>query len=850
MEPSCADSSPVLYVRKADWRGGGARSPLRISSSTSKKTLEWVPLDKHPLFSSRSVSRSTFNAAESTISASDSADAATTPSAGVLQNFLSWDPATSRLYLWDAKSRCLHRLAVRFPEPDDVSSPSSSLSATVEAASVSEQILPDIEIRCTVHQISLNTNGSTLLLFGPDELCVIYLYDRTSNLGDKIYCRTVLLGSSLFSIHKNGLRTLQASWHPYSSNHLGVLSSDSVFRLFDLSADLEQAEQEFYLQPEPIGSQLAVSVFPLAFWFGGQQLWERFSVFILYSNGALYILCPVVPFGSLCNWTHIKEIYEDAHVYGLKSSNSRVSKNMALAVTWLEATFPQLIDRLVDDDSVLVSRAHPFAPLGASLALQGPLVYISQGEKISKHKASISEFEGRPVSFLYNSIGKDSVFVIAWSSGFLQIDALAEEVLPLWNDGSSPHVHFDISGNIEGVAMICQSNLELVSLKHKRLDAKLNNEDIADVDGCSNLPRLLRLSTVDLSLPKDAIKDLLFLFSDPLLSERMYCLHNCGLDMIILHFLPFSNLIPGKEEIVPTPPSVHPILTTSHAETYSPSVLCGFLVMADSYGHSQFVGVTPAYECLVLDVKGWNEMLPFHPELDMKSADSTETFIPEIISKELLNGPKAILVSQSTSLRTLIPGSIEGRSTLHHYIKLFHENYIEYAHKVYIELEQHSDYLKTIIKSQAKRLKGVEQSLLKVENQDNGMKDRFNRAFKVYELLGHRLDNFMLLPAASKKPLTKAESEFNAELDRIANLELNGLQSSIEALNARLKRYLQSSQDSSSSMERQTLQRRNPHVSSAEVSHLKSSLNLLSSINSENTDKIKLIDGKLNSQEK
>ncbi|PKA46661.1 hypothetical protein AXF42_Ash021746 [Apostasia shenzhenica] len=51
-------------------------------------------------------------------------------------------------------------------------------------------------------------------------------------------------------------------------------------------------------------------------------------------------------------------------------------------------------------------------------------------------------------------------------------------------------------------------------------------------------------------------------------------------------------------------------------------------------------------------------------------------------------------------------------------------------------------------------------------------------------------------------------------------------------------------------MERQTLQRRNPHVSSAEVFHLKSSLNLLSSINSENTDKIKLIEGKLNSQEK
>ena len=42
--------------------------------------------------------------------------------------------------------------------------------------------------------------------------------------------RTASVASQLFSGKNNGLQTLQASWHPYSRSHFGVLSSDSVFR--------------------------------------------------------------------------------------------------------------------------------------------------------------------------------------------------------------------------------------------------------------------------------------------------------------------------------------------------------------------------------------------------------------------------------------------------------------------------------------------------------------------------------------------------------------------------------------------------------------------------------------------
>lgn len=44
------------------------------------------------------------------------------------------------------------------------------------------------------------------------------------------YCRTVTVGSQIYLSGTNVIRILQVSWHPCSDTHLGILSSDSVFR--------------------------------------------------------------------------------------------------------------------------------------------------------------------------------------------------------------------------------------------------------------------------------------------------------------------------------------------------------------------------------------------------------------------------------------------------------------------------------------------------------------------------------------------------------------------------------------------------------------------------------------------
>ncbi|XP_049358641.1 nuclear pore complex protein NUP88 isoform X3 [Solanum verrucosum] len=676
--------------------------------------VEWLPLQHHPVFSTPPDRDR------------DGDRALTMP-----KNLLAWDGA-SRLYFWDSYKTCLHRLSVRLGEPD----PTSLL-----AASPSKVLQADVQLNSEVQRISINRNGSALFLVGLDGLYVMYLYGRTSTKENTIICRTVLVGSEIYFDRNNSIRTLKVCWHPYSDTHLGILSSDSVFRVFDLSSALDQPEQEYYLQlVEPGSSHNATAICPVDFSFGGDHMWDRFSVFVLFSDGSVYILCPVVPFGSVYKWESVLELYSDAHMFGLKSANSKAVKNSNLAISWLGATFPELTRKEVHAENAAVLRAQPYALFDASISLQGPLRKVSHGvEDDSVHPPVC---EGRAVSFLYDLVSKDSILVTAWSRGQLQIDALADEVQPVWKTR-------------------------------------------------------------------------------------------------------------GKEDMMRSP-SVHPVLSTFQGEASSAIPLSGFLALSDSFGDSWIVGLTPSNECIVVEMETWNTLLP--PIIDKvnkligaevpKDTDST------IISKELLTGPGVVLLPPSSPhLRSVAADSIEGRSTLHQYFKLFHENYVEYAHKVYFELQHHAPHVKKILDDQHSRLCKAQQKILEVERKQENIEDRVEHAVQFHGELEECLQSLRHLPAAHKRSLSKAEREFKSELDRFRGVELDALRSSIEAVNARLKRYTHSLQANRSNEERQVSVRRTRHVEENEMSLLKASLEKLSVVNSENAKKVKVVESALKGRE-
>ncbi|KAL3523967.1 hypothetical protein ACH5RR_016801 [Cinchona calisaya] len=796
---------------------GDSRQSLTPPSTSTPKgeQLQWLPLQNHPLFSS-----------------AGGGSPSPSPSSKTLTNLLAWD-ADSRLYFWDSQNHCLHRISIQFGEAD---------ATYILAASPSKVLEADVQLNYEVQKIAINKNGSAMLLSGLEGICVMYLYGRTSIKENTIICRTVKIGSGIYFDKRNLIRTLQVSWHPCSDTHLGILSSDSIFRIFNLSMSLQQPEQEYYLQPvEPGSSVRASSICPVDFSFGGNHLWDRFSVFILFSDGSIYVLCPVIPFGSVYKWEALLEIYNDANTFRSKSTNSKAISNTNMAISWLEATFPELAQQ-AEGGNLFALKARPYAFIDSSTLLQGPLCNLSHGEKPQVLDA---ESEGRAVSFLYNLVGKDSILVIAWSGGQLQIDALADEIQPVWKSGSPPRLFVDSCDHILGVAMICESFSSVLS--YLKPDISLDR-----AIWLGHPAPLLRLAIVDLALPGKG-GSYISMSVDPLIPARIYCLHNVGIDSIVLHFLPFTNQANGKEGTRRSP-SVHPVISTCQGESSSPPSLCGFLALADSFGDSWIVGLTFSRECIVLEMETWNLLLsPLIVDTDKKPAleeEAKDTDIPTIISKQLLSGPKVVLLPPSSpNLRSVAADSIEGRSTLHQYFKLFHENYMEYAHKVYFELHHHAPQVKKIIDGQHSRLQKAQQKLLEVEVKQEKLEAHTTNAVQHHNDLELRLLKLRNLPGLHKKPLSKAERDFKSELDRFNGVELDALRSAIEALDARLKRLAHSSQANLLNQHSQMSGRRINYIPKGEISQLKSSLEKLSLLNTENTKKAKLIESALRSRD-
>ncbi|GAB2216396.1 hypothetical protein Droror1_Dr00024169 [Drosera rotundifolia] len=784
-----------------------------LPPSPQTQHLQWLPLQDHPVFSQ------------------PSQGGAESGGERMGRNLMAWD-GVSRVYKWDDGEGCLHRVSVRLREPDE-----RSVIAGVPA----KVLKPDQELDFVVNKISVNCNGSAVILAGSNGLCVMNLFGHTSKKDGSILCRTMPIGLDVFL---DAIRILQFAWHPCSDVHIGVLSSDSVFRIFDLSSASEKPEQEYYLQPTESRnrSQKPSSICPADFSFATDHLWDKFSVFILFADGSLYILCPVVPFGCGYMWESVFEMYADAQGLGSKSACQTALKNCNRAISWLESTFPELKQVQGQKAGGLSAvKARAYAPIDASLLLQGPLNKLCGKE--DDNGVNVAECEDRALSLVYSCVGKDSILATAWSSGQLQIDALADEVQPVWRTGNLPRLCIDSQDQILGFAMICES----ISgpLPVVRLNKPLDNGD-----WLGHPPPLLRLAIVDLALPTGAESNLpVSLYVDPLNRMKIYATHHGGVDSVLLHFLPFSQNC-SKDGTL-SAPSVEPVLSTFQGLSNSVSYVSGFVILTDSYGSSWIAGTTSTHGGFVLEMKSWevnSRVLLDMIEKATCTEEPTAIDTPHIFSKEILKGPKMSIPQASLSQRSVLADSIEGRSTMHQFVNLFHENYVEYAHKVYIELMHHLPYMKKNIHVLHDRLYEARQMLSNIEEKQPKINVRAQCALQFHNSLEDRLRRLRSLPGMHKRPLYKAELQFKEELDRFKSAELDFLHSLIETLNTRVRRFSQSPKSSLSNLQR-CLHSKNSNVQCAQLDLLKSAVQKLSLVNSENSKKVKLVESAIKKME-
>lgn len=799
------------------------------------KVEQWVDLQSHPIFNKAQLR-------------ADTVDDPSSSFARVVSrlplNLMAWD-GFSRLFVWNSTQQCLHSIDIRCSHP---------YADTIQASTRVKTLRPNMKVNFPVRYLAISRTGQSVVLASDGNVMVLYLNDRIASTADDGLCRAIAVGSRriYFSNDSKTLRILQVTWHPHSDTHLGILSSDCVLRLFDLSSNLEIPEQEYHLQPATFDNFMsAVAIRPVAFAFGGEHLWDRFSVFVLFSNCSVYALCPVVPFGSIYNSATIEEMYKDAYLSGLQSNSigSKAASNASLAVAWLEAVFPELVnsanDLAAERSTSLGLKARAYAPFDASVSLQGPLSIVLGGNAGSGSDEP-TEQHGRAVSFLYNTVSKDSILAIGLSDGQMRICALADELQPVWNFGSFPRLRVDDDGNLLSVAMVVETKLgntlDDSTLSVERHDKRKKATDNA---WSGQSPPLLQLSEVDFALPLTVLEVApLSLLADPIIPERLYCYHGGGIDAILLHWLPFSDMTAGRSSAGKAP-SVFPVLDTCPTEDSIPTPLLGVTVLLDSFGKSWLVALTSACECAVIEMKTQRELHPLQIDCSKEdqSLEGSETGNMEVMSKELVLGPKDITIPQvSSSGRFLTADSIEGRSILHDHYKLLHEKYVEYAHKVFVELKFHGLRLNKVVDDQQMRLQEVKDKLHNIRKNESYLRERTLKSVEVNRQLEERLKKFSNLPGVKEAPLTAAERDFKSQIDMTNSEDLNYLHSAIDVLNARSERYMLVSQAHLKKSPIETVGGRKLAMPDTQMLRLKTAVQKLSQIVDDSTRKVKLVE--------
>ncbi|CAI5723687.1 unnamed protein product [Peronospora effusa] len=139
-----------------------------------------------------------------------------------------------------------------------------------------------------------------------------------------------------------------AAWHPLSDTHVVVLSDAEEIEVFSTQQDVSKPEQRHRLDiPSKARAIKAVSV---CFCFGASiqlqqhqavqihaaQIWDAFTCYVLRSDGTVYALCPLVPYGCYASKPFLQLL------------SSEVNAQIAICKQKIEATGSGLQSRLLE----------------------------------------------------------------------------------------------------------------------------------------------------------------------------------------------------------------------------------------------------------------------------------------------------------------------------------------------------------------------------------------------------------------------------------------------------------------------------------------------------------------------
>ncbi|KAJ0402256.1 hypothetical protein P43SY_008248 [Pythium insidiosum] len=428
---------------------------------------------------------------------------------------------------------------------------------------------------------------------------------RVTSVSREVFCSAV---------RPIGFMTLvrHAAWHPLSDHHVVALSDADELLVFNLQQDAAKPEQRHLLNvwspPPAAGERVPASVAgagrtAVSFCFGASAsppsmrlLWDVCTCYVLHHSGAVYALCPVVPYDVRVPAALLETLKSDVdarlamHKMQLDaqatvaSSSSAPSSGAVASVVaelksqryWLQEAWAPVADSDAPGPSggaLFYRHVRPHVS-GISaeswpVAMQGP-VKCSPNSAVEKHlrtaatsvlavpyalRVDADKARAKPNKRADTQLSTQPFLLRAFSSGHVELLLLDEPVRPRWRpDAKTPR------GPGHALDALL---LECLHLGFERDLESVDPHDVKPDDG--QRPRVL--------LERDA--------SDPRL---VYCLHPTGVHAVNVSWV--FSLAAGKRFPALPSSSVRHIFSLSPAALDADAAVIGARVVKNvHFGH-------------------------------------------------------------------------------------------------------------------------------------------------------------------------------------------------------------------------------------------------------------------------
>jgi hypothetical protein len=237
-------------------------------------------------------------------------------------------------------------------------------------------------------EILANSDASVLLLVSAQKVAVVEIPPEFYKQG---YLNTQAEGSSpVFKVvydaaAEKKIPVVKASFHPYNQFSVVILLQTDYL----IVSDLRSYEDKRYRLP-------AHNQF-LSFCCGPDIDWLRFSVFLSTSKGEVYVICPIIPLGTIISLTVLEELWawaDNQREFWIGSKSDRNDRPRSDYVNLLEAYLCDLfgdIDARLKDvedkdnefviagEGIAMKRQSGFCIANYNTVVQGPLL-VRQGK--------------------------------------------------------------------------------------------------------------------------------------------------------------------------------------------------------------------------------------------------------------------------------------------------------------------------------------------------------------------------------------------------------------------------------------------------------------------------------------